>query len=504
MVGQVDPNDDRPGSVFNATASWEEILTGWVHVGIEGEVTYWRRPGKTEGLSASTNYGGSDLLWVWTTSTEFDSNVSYTKFGAYTVLNHGGDFSTAGQTLAALYAPRAEAPPSEPEVVHQTTAAAVYHFTPAFGQDHFVSRYVDYASQMTDAAAEYHEACALTLLAICTPFVKAKLAPFPDGLKTNLYLMLCGQSTRSRKSTSQRIATDLANVVLRGSLLPAKMTTEVLIEQMSYRTNQPTLWAPDEFGVMLGQIYSVRFLGGIEDVLLQLYGGEDYSYVTLGRSAHIRRSHLSILGAATPESVAFAGPQAMLGGLLPRFGVVFPSVLPVARSVGSGIDLSALRSDLLRALQGVLDWQASRIEITFTPDALAILNRGEVSLVDQGAHSARLPVMLYKVAALSAASRRNSAVDHLDAAGAVAVVRRWQVGANRLQPFLKRKTAEIEFEAKCREALSVLDDLGGTAHRSAVARQLRLSKASFDSIEGTLKTWGEIAVSLTEGIWTRN
>ena len=99
----MDPNDDRPGSIFNATADWKDVLDGWTWVeqAPEGH-WYVRRPGKSEGVSGSVGYGGSDLLWVWTTSTEFDSDVSYTKFGAYTVLNHAGDFSTAGQTLNAL------------------------------------------------------------------------------------------------------------------------------------------------------------------------------------------------------------------------------------------------------------------------------------------------------------------------------------------------------------------------------------------------------------------
>src|SRR5262249_29606461 len=64
----------------------------------------WRRPGKGYGLSATTNYKGSDLLYVFSTSTPFDSLRSYDKFGAYAVLEHKGDFTAASLAVAKKYA----------------------------------------------------------------------------------------------------------------------------------------------------------------------------------------------------------------------------------------------------------------------------------------------------------------------------------------------------------------------------------------------------------------
>jgi putative DNA primase/helicase len=65
-----------------------------------GNETFWRRPGKQAGISASTGHAGDrDRLYVWSTSTEFDPEVPYTKLGAYAVLNHGGDMSKAAKAL---------------------------------------------------------------------------------------------------------------------------------------------------------------------------------------------------------------------------------------------------------------------------------------------------------------------------------------------------------------------------------------------------------------------
>lgn len=92
----------RPGDEFNRRAAWPEILEphGWQQVYRRDDETYWLRPGKDHGVSATTNYAGSDLLYVFTTSTSFDAERGYSKFAAYAVLNHGGDFQTAARDLS--------------------------------------------------------------------------------------------------------------------------------------------------------------------------------------------------------------------------------------------------------------------------------------------------------------------------------------------------------------------------------------------------------------------
>lgn len=97
---------DRPGDEFNAQVSWEEILEphGWTvshQIGIE---TYWVRPGKNKraGCSATTGKEGSgaqDRLYVFSSSTEFDTEVPYTKFAAYALLEHNNDFAAASREL---------------------------------------------------------------------------------------------------------------------------------------------------------------------------------------------------------------------------------------------------------------------------------------------------------------------------------------------------------------------------------------------------------------------
>jgi hypothetical protein len=93
---------DRPGDRFNSEATWPSILepAGWVHVCDRDEKSYWRRPGKSVGVSATVNFGDSGLLYVFTPNApSFEANCSYSKFAAHTLLNHHGDFSAAARAL---------------------------------------------------------------------------------------------------------------------------------------------------------------------------------------------------------------------------------------------------------------------------------------------------------------------------------------------------------------------------------------------------------------------
>lgn len=95
----------RPGDEYNGRGDCHALLSrhGWTVVGTRGEATLWRRPGKTDaGISASTNYAGRGLFFVFSTNaTPFEAERGYTPFAVYAVLESGGDFAAAAKALAA-------------------------------------------------------------------------------------------------------------------------------------------------------------------------------------------------------------------------------------------------------------------------------------------------------------------------------------------------------------------------------------------------------------------
>lgn len=95
----------RPGDDIENKITWEEILEphGWQKHSQHGEEIFWTRPGKNprDGHSASTGHAGDrDRLYVWSSSTPFTPETPYTKFMAYTILNHNGNPGEAAKALA--------------------------------------------------------------------------------------------------------------------------------------------------------------------------------------------------------------------------------------------------------------------------------------------------------------------------------------------------------------------------------------------------------------------
>lgn len=89
-----------PGADYQARTTWQQILTphGWRQTrDLGGGRALWTRPGKTWGTSATTREDGG--LYVFSTSTPFDPEIPYTRFGAYAVLEHGGNHQAAAAAL---------------------------------------------------------------------------------------------------------------------------------------------------------------------------------------------------------------------------------------------------------------------------------------------------------------------------------------------------------------------------------------------------------------------
>jgi len=98
------PTGDRPGDRYNASVSWKDILSpfGWV----EESKGHWRRPGKRagEGISATTDFEDRPILYVFSTSADpFEGSTGYSKFRAFALLNHDGDFKLAAKAAAEMF-----------------------------------------------------------------------------------------------------------------------------------------------------------------------------------------------------------------------------------------------------------------------------------------------------------------------------------------------------------------------------------------------------------------
>jgi len=103
ISGTTTNENNRPGDDYNSRTTWDDILmpAGWELVREVSGTKQWRKPDKAgPGISATTNYNGSDLLYVFSTEAPpFEPECAYTKFAAYALLYHSGDYSAAAKDL---------------------------------------------------------------------------------------------------------------------------------------------------------------------------------------------------------------------------------------------------------------------------------------------------------------------------------------------------------------------------------------------------------------------
>lgn len=96
----------RPGDDYNRRGDVFDVLGKhrWQLVRRTGEETHWRRPGKSNGTpSATFNYGGSNLFFVFSTNAgPFEPERSYSRFGVYAMLEHRGNYAAAARRLRTL------------------------------------------------------------------------------------------------------------------------------------------------------------------------------------------------------------------------------------------------------------------------------------------------------------------------------------------------------------------------------------------------------------------
>ena len=90
----------RPGDKFNREGDPKALLEkhGWTYVRMTEKGEQWRRPGKSEGVSA-TYFPETKVFYNFSSNSMLDVGKGYTPFSLYAMLEADGDFSKAAKQL---------------------------------------------------------------------------------------------------------------------------------------------------------------------------------------------------------------------------------------------------------------------------------------------------------------------------------------------------------------------------------------------------------------------
>lgn len=168
-------------------------------------------------------------------------------------------------------------------------------------EDSFLRGYIAYASGLTDCNMAYHVGGALALLSQTIPdSLHIRLG---SRLYGNLYILIVGPSTHSRKTAAVKIAREILDEALPGKCVEAPGSYEALIDGL--RTQPRQLIPYEEFGHFLsGSEHS--YLTPIKTALTNIFDGSPAGRATVsGKKAGksqpvVQNPRLSLFCACAP------------------------------------------------------------------------------------------------------------------------------------------------------------------------------------------------------------
>lgn len=97
-------SDSRPGDEYNNSVSIADIKKlleshHWMQVAQNTKSSYWRRPGKEIGISATLFESPDIIFYVFSNSTNLPSETGLTPFALITYFEFNGDFSASAKSL---------------------------------------------------------------------------------------------------------------------------------------------------------------------------------------------------------------------------------------------------------------------------------------------------------------------------------------------------------------------------------------------------------------------
>jgi hypothetical protein len=195
----------------------------------------------------------------------------------------------------------------------------------------FVDRYVDWSQKKTDAAVQYQIAGAFTILSSCFSDT-GHAVPKYGKMGLNLWFMILGETTRSRKSTSRqlmlRIIREYEKFAGYQIDVGSDVTAEGLVKLLSGRDKQTSLFHRDEVQGMFKDFINKTYMATAAERFTELYDGHVPVIVrstggsTVGKGMQSERAEtnfLMYLMGITSKTADILTTEYFRSGFLARF-----------------------------------------------------------------------------------------------------------------------------------------------------------------------------------------
>jgi hypothetical protein len=187
----------------------------------------------------------------------------------------------------------------------------------------FIERFQSWASSRTDAPREFHIGGALMALSTALSEKVVVGTAFGD-VRPNVWVMLISDSTISRKTTSMRLAMEIADGAGIDSLLATDGSIEGLLTELQARDGRTSMFMRDEFTSLVAGAKKKDYMSGLLSDLCGLYDGSRIKRRLRKEIIEAKRPiFLLFAGGVESKLLELLGHEDITSGFIPRFLPIF-------------------------------------------------------------------------------------------------------------------------------------------------------------------------------------
>ena len=387
---------------------------------------------------------------------------------------------------------------------------------------YWIDDYSDWASAATDALPQYHGLAGVMAMSAVTAS-SVRLETSYGEFVPNLWAMVLGESTLTRKTTAMTLITNMLAEIDDQMIMATDGSTEGVLTALSFRPKRVSIFYRDEVSGFFNAVTRKDYLAGMIEVFTQLYDSPKILSRVL-RKEVIRISNpvfLFFAGGIRDRIYSSLSEEHVISGFVPRFLVVsgeteLSKFRPTARPTAAN---EAGRDRLMEQLRSIYELYNKDVEITIgdvtvtTPAIIrcemndaAWSRYGEIeTLMATTAYESpmsmlalpvfeRLSRSMLKLAMVLAASRRTPKdgvikIEKQDILKAATLIQDW----GRYSIDLAMNCGIANTEKTLQKIKGAIDRSPGI-YRGDLMRSYHLSKREADEILLTLEDRGEVRI----------
>jgi len=377
-----------------------------------------------------------------------------------------------------------------------------------------IDDYKDWAITATDAVEEYHELSSIVLLSALMSKTLRLHSNLPFNLIPNIWGMILGDSTLTRKTTAMDMAMSFIDDIDRDLIIATDASAEGVVTALELRPKMVSVFYRDEIAGLFEAFQKKDYLAAMPEILTKLYDVPTFFTRQLAKKTIqvVEPVFIFFGGGIQDKTYSLITEEYFLSGFMPRFLIVTGRA-DIARVRPTGppvvVDESK-RTQLLDHFSALYQHYSldeaqinvggqvmsigKEVEVTLTNDAWIRFADMEATLIQAAYDSShtmrampsfqRMAFSMLKIAMLLSASRDTQdkvVVDVPDLLNAAYYIQKW----GRHFVDMIKNSGQTKDETLLMQVYRTIERMPGI-NRGQIMSRHRLNKRQMDDVEQTL------------------